>query len=919
MSSKFGGRHTQSKKPIRIDKRKGLIRKKDANVSGFQRRMAKRPAKASSGMDVYEYNEKDRKGRFRADVALELTKEEVKEYGVDEESDQDDLQKMRDRLKFGDEVPINSEDDEEIDSDDAFDESDEERFGAYNLKGTKRKATSSKSTTANPEIDLDEHDSESDEGEAEGGSEEDDEGQSDSEAMVAEDDENNSEDDPDDEALDRLGALIGTMVTTAQSVKRSASQIEEAEGEPPRQKRRILKEQTQAGIEGEFAPATQSKGKLQLADLITPLSAEQGNPSTLTLKSAAKTLNSAKAGPLSAPLPTRIQDRLERQAAYEQTKTEIQTWEPTMRRIREADHLSFPLQAQPTPQGNISAMASNFKPTTELESAVDRLLKAAELRESDIQKTEELQMQHLSIEEIAERRAELRKARDLMFRAEIKAKRVAKIKSKTYRKIQKKERAKQVEKLKDMGLDIDEETEQLKAEAERAEERATLKHKNKGKWAVSMRNRGEVDQDQRKDMQEMYERGQQLRRKIKGVNSDEEESDSSNSSEEEEDQGVINQALRAIDHLDQEDEETPTFGNKSGLMEMKFMKNAVMRDDNRAREAVDSFKHELQKLGLDEAGGKLPSEEVAGKTRGRVSFNPAAVPSTGTENADGAAESDGGTSEINGPSSGTNPWLSVGQTSTKISRKKNEVVVGKNSSAAALSKNAMKKRMRKNAESIALEKDDATLEINPNPGVTPAKPVEHRKAKPKATNDANIPGKTLQKVDAMLSEDSESDDAPPTTPQGRRVAFEQRELVARAFAGDDLVEDFASEKRKEMEVDAPKEIDTTLPGWGTWGGAGITKRPPKPERIKRFPGVDPKKRQDYGKDHVIISEKKDKKAEKYLVKDLPFPYTSKAQFERRLEVPLGMEWNTRTTFQKATLPRVVKKMGTAIEPLEKLF
>jgi U3 small nucleolar RNA-associated protein 14 len=122
---------------------------------------------------------------------------------------------------------------------------------------------------------------------------------------------------------------------------------------------------------------------------------------------------------------------------------------------------------------------------------------------------------------------------------------------------------------------------------------------------------------------------------------------------------------------------------------------------------------------------------------------------------------------------------------------------------------------------------------------------------------------------------------------------------------------------------------------GSWGGAGITKAPPKPERIKRFPGVDPKTRQDYGKDHVIISEKKDKKAQKYLVKDLPFPYTSKAQFERRMEIPLGMEWNTRTTFQKATLPRVVKKvsnpfasqngltlliqMGTVIEPLERLF
>lgn len=95
---------------------------------------------------------------------------------------------------------------------------------------------------------------------------------------------------------------------------------------------------------------------------------------------------------------------------------------------------------------------------------------------------------------------------------------------------------------------------------------------------------------------------------------------------------------------------------------------------------------------------------------------------------------------------------------------------------------------------------------------------------------------------------------------------------------------------------------------GSWGGAGLTKPPPKPERIKHFPGIDPSKRQDAGKSHVIISEKKDKKAEKYLVKDLPFPYTSKAQFERRMEVPLGMEWNTRKGFQRGTIPRVTKKV-----------
>jgi U3 small nucleolar RNA-associated protein 14 len=72
------------------------------------------------------------------------------------------------------------------------------------------------------------------------------------------------------------------------------------------------------------------------------------------------------------------------------------------------------------------------------------------------------------------------------------------------------------------------------------------------------------------------------------------------------------------------------------------------------------------------------------------------------------------------------------------------------------------------------------------------------------------------------------------------------------------------------------------------------------------------------------------------VKDLPYPYTSKAQFERAMENPLGAEWNTRVAFQRGTLPKVVKKVcdnyffpatltqifffqpGVIINPLEKL-
>jgi hypothetical protein len=62
----------------------------------------------------------------------------------------------------------------------------------------------------------------------------------------------------------------------------------------------------------------------------------------------------------------------------------------------------------------------------------------------------------------------------------------------------------------------------------------------------------------------------------------------------------------------------------------------------------------------------------------------------------------------------------------------------------------------------------------------------------------------------------------------RRVGFKQRDLVAEAFAGDNVVEvslptatprviadqkDFAQEKQRAIEADAPKVEDTSLPGW----------------------------------------------------------------------------------------------------------
>lgn len=77
-------------------------------------------------------------------------------------------------------------------------------------------------------------------------------------------------------------------------------------------------------------------GKLELDDLLAPLAGQSSN--LVSLKKSAKVLASSSKK-LSAPLPQRTADRLNREAAYEQTKEEVDKWKATMQRIREVSLL----------------------------------------------------------------------------------------------------------------------------------------------------------------------------------------------------------------------------------------------------------------------------------------------------------------------------------------------------------------------------------------------------------------------------------------------------------------------------------------------------------------------------------------------------------------------------------------------------
>lgn len=57
------------------------------------------------------------------------------------------------------------------------------------------------------------------------------------------------------------------------------------------------------------------------------------------------------------------------------------------------------------------------------------------------------------------------------------------------------------------------------------------------------------------------------------------------------------------------------------------------------------------------------------------------------------------------------------------------------------------------------------------------------------------------------------------------------------------------------------------------------------------------RRKDAKLEHVVISERWDKKASKFTTPELPFPFKDKDAYERSIRQPLGKDFNTDDAFR----------------------
>ncbi|KAJ1558477.1 hypothetical protein HK096_000098, partial [Nowakowskiella sp. JEL0078] len=180
---------------------------------------------------------------------------------------------------------------------------------------------------------------------------------------------------------------------------------------PEPSKQTKFKSRTEAFEESEFnlpvrdkssTELSSARNKLQLQDLVSVLkdSTEFGS-----LKKQLESFDKMdekggkNSGPLPAPLPSRLQDKVERKAAFDQTKKELNKWVPLVKKNREADHISFTESDQHSSIPSSGVLVSKFMPTTALEKEITSVLEESGLSEKKQRKMEELELAKISKEE----------------------------------------------------------------------------------------------------------------------------------------------------------------------------------------------------------------------------------------------------------------------------------------------------------------------------------------------------------------------------------------------------------------------------------------------------------------------------------------------------------------------------------------
>lgn len=748
----------------------------------------------------------------------------------DDDDDEDDSEGEAGSDSDGNEwhIGVNGDDDDsELDSDEAFGDSDDEKFEGYTFRGSRsqKKAADDSddedgddgASLGSDAIDLaaaldqssDDEDDEGSEGDTESGSEE-------------EDGSGSGSDDDEDVDPSKLGELHNL-------IKDYANNNKDAEDDAGASSKQMISLED-LGLSGVKDPLIKKALKLMKKE-------EQAE--TTTKKGLSKKLD--------VPLPRRQQDQLLRAAAYEKTNETLDRWNETVKHNRRADHLIFPLPQNAHDAGldNQELLPLTKKTAgTELEQTIMSIMeesglgpKAKSEEQAKTKTDANGEEQTISRSELKDLWAQRRKDRELQSREQTRAKRIKKIKSKTYRRIHRKERlgdeADQLEQMRANG-EINSDEEREAAHRRRALERVGAKHKE-SKWAKmgSKVGRAVWDDDYRAGLTDMARRNEELRRRVEGkggAEDDGDESDASSVSGDEDGTGRLLKKLEAADEAEDEEDHP-----HSGLLSLKFMQRAEAQRRKENDELVAEIRREL-------GSGSEPEEDDTEVQVGRRTFGlgqdkKAVKPTKTSSGTSNGAISNGGKAKHSAQSSSA-----VNTDASPAAM----TAPGGAGQWASTGKSAVSER--KKGRKAIRDAEVAELELAGQEIATVAAP------KKKAAGKKAAGASTATQADG----DDSSDDGIHLP-----LALRDHELVDRAFAGEDVAAEFEAEKAAIMSEDDEKIINTTMPGWGSWTGDGISKRAQKRNKgnvtTTKKNGIKKKDRKDAKLDKVILNEKRNRK------------------------------------------------------------
>ncbi|KAG6246201.1 hypothetical protein E4U23_004806 [Claviceps purpurea] len=810
------------------------------------------------------------------------------------------------------------DEDSEIDSDVAFGDSDNEKFDEYSFRGSKSKPKDDDSeddsddeegeTLGAEAIDLatalDQWEEESEE-EPEAGEEsesensEDEDEDDDDEDDGSEDDYSEDDDDDDDEDEDEEdGGVDAKKLSALQGL------ISEYGGQP-------TEKNTAASSAGQ---------KLSLSDLgLTGLSDPLLKKSVKLMNKEAKEKRPGVAQKLAVPLSRREQGRVDRSVAFEKTNETLERWTETVKQNRRAEHLVFPLPQNSDRAGintdEMQPLTSTTGPSNELESTIMSIMEQSGLSLDKEAKPKPKEYDEEGNElSRKEALAKKRMERELSSREAKRAKRIKKIKSKAYHRVHRKQRERDdmatKEAMEEAG-EIDSEEEREAQDRRRALERVGQRHKE-SKWAkIGSKNKRAVwDDEFRAGLTEMARKDEELRRRKEGktgaVAGEDSDSDatSSSGSDSDDDAADIRRQLRQLENEEAEPQK--------GLMGMKFMLKAEAAKKQANDEMIRQIRRDLD----GEDGGDDDDEQSQDHDGevGRQSYGAT----------DSKAKTALDTSKRSAPRRQDSPDHDV----NIILNKNNSSNLTSSAAAAAAASSeppstagawSSGQTRRKKAPAASSQQD---LDLNANiliaaPPAKPSKPSKSTNSSSAIPQTTTTSSSKSSHRDNRADADSDSDSDPEE--QHLPLAIRDQALIARAFAGDDVVAEFEREKDAVAEAEDDKVIDNTLPGWGSWVGDGVSSREKKRHQgrfLTKVEGVKRRDRKDAKLERVLINEKRVKKNDRYLASQLPHQFESKEQYERSLRLPVGPEWMTKETFQDSTKPRVLMKQGV-IAPMSK--